>query len=226
MDSKPAQICVARPYLLMEPELPAEAPKTAERADADFDLGNWLGMRRAFGMMAGRASAADAECLRRIRDDKLYLAKAAKWEDFCTQYLGTGRSQVNRIIHYLEEFGPEFFHLTQLTRISPDAYRAIAAQVKPEGLEFDGEVIPLLPQNVQRVSEAVTELRKRVEARKNPTRPAGDAFEAIERRLEDVIARVEALPPLLTAEQKISLSANLVELQKAAAKLGVMFLLA
>jgi len=182
-------------------------------------------MRRAFGMMAGRASAADAECLRRIRDDKLYTAKAANWDDFCGQYLGASRAHVNRMIHHLEEFGPEFFHLTQLTRMSPEAYRAIAAQVKPEGIEFDGEVIPLAPQNAQRVSEAVTELRKRVESRKRPAQPAENAFEAIERCLDDVIARIEAMPPLLDAGQKISLAASLVELRKAAAQLGVVFLL-
>lgn len=210
----------------MKPELPIDTPKAAEPSATDFDLGNWLGMRRAFGMMAGRASAADAECLRRIRDDKLYTAKAANWSDFCAQYLGASRQQVNRMIHYLEEFGPEFFHLTELTRMSPEAYRAIATQVKPEGLEFDGEVIPLLPQNAQRVSEAVTELRKRAESPKPPARPAEDPFAAIERRLDDVIARVEALPPLLDAGQRISLAASLVELQKAAAKLGVVFLLA
>jgi len=197
----------------------------AEPVASDFDLGNWLGMRRAFGMMAGRASAADAECLRRIRDDKLYIARAAKWEDFCEQYLGASRSQVNRMIHYLEEFGPEFFHLTELTRMSPEAYRAIAAQVKPEGLEFNGEVIPLVPQNAQRVSEAVTELRRRAASRKTPAQPAEDAFAAIERCLDDVIAHIEALPPLLDAGQKISLAASLVELRKAAAKLGVVFLL-
>lgn len=215
-----------RRYHTMKPKLPTDLEMPAEPVAANFDLGNWLGMRRAFGMMAGRASAADAECLRRIRDDKLYIAKSAKWEDFCEQYLGAGRSQVNRIIHYLEEFGPEFFHLTELTRMSPESYRAIAAHVKPEGLEFEGEVIPLLPQNAQRVTTAVTELRNRVESTKTPPSPAEGAFEALDRRLVDVIARAEALPPLLDAEQKISLAASLVELQKAAAKLGVVFLLA
>jgi hypothetical protein len=209
----------------MKPKPPFDLQMPDELVATDFDLGNWLGMRRAFGMMAGRASAADAECLRRIRDGKLYIAKAAKWEDFCLQYLGASKSQVNRMIRYLEEFGPEFFHLTQLARMSPDAYRAIAAQVKPEGLEFDGELIPLMPQNAQRVSEAVTELRKRAESPKTPAQPAEDPFAAVERRLDDVVARLEALPPLLDAGQKISLAASLVELRKASAKLGVMFLL-
>lgn len=209
----------------MKPQIPSDLQSAAEPATTEFDLGNWLGMRRAFGLMAGRASSADAECLRRIRDDKLYIAKSTNWSDFCAQYLGASKTHVNRMIHYLEEFGPEFFHLTQLTRMSPEAYRAIAAQVKPEGIEFDGEVIPLVPQNAQRVSEAVTELRKRAASPKSPARPAEVRFAAIERCLDDVIARIEALPPLLDAGQKISLAASLVELRKASAKLGVVFLL-
>ena len=64
-----------------------------------------------------------------------------------------------------------------------------------------------------------------MESRTASERPAQDPFAAIEQQLADVIARLEALPPLLSAEQKISLSASLVELQKAAAKLGVVFLL-
>jgi hypothetical protein len=209
----------------MKLKIPTDLPIPAEPVATDFDLGNWLGMRRAFGMMAGRATAADAECLRRIRDDQMYLAKASTWDEFCEQYLGASRSQANRVIHYLEEFGPEFFHLTELTRMSPEAYRAIAAHVKTEGLEFQGEVIPLAPQNAQRVTAAVNELRKRVESPKTPARSAEDPFKAMDRRLDDVIARVGALPPLLDAGQKISLAASLVELRKAAAKLGVVFCL-
>ncbi|HUI80868.1 MAG TPA: hypothetical protein VLY24_23240 [Bryobacteraceae bacterium] len=36
-----------------------------------FDLGTWLGRKQAFGLMAGKCSAADAECLRNIREQKL-----------------------------------------------------------------------------------------------------------------------------------------------------------
>ena len=38
-----------------------------------LELGIMLGQRRAFGMVAGRCSAAQAECLRKIRDEKTYL---------------------------------------------------------------------------------------------------------------------------------------------------------
>jgi len=38
---------------------------------AQFQLGEWMGLRQAFGLMAGKAGAADVECLRHIRDEKL-----------------------------------------------------------------------------------------------------------------------------------------------------------
>ena len=205
----------------MTPEFPLDTPKTTEPSSNDFDLGNLLGMRRAFGMMAGKASAADADCLRRIRDDKLYLGKAASWPDFCTKYLGASRASVNRFIHYLEEFGPNFFHLTQLTRVAPETYRTIAAQVKPEGLEFDGEIIPLTPQNADKVSAAVAELRRRAQPQIEPETAQEDPYRELERRLNDVLARIDALPARIAAANELSLSAQMARLRKSVARVGV-----
>ena len=38
-----------------------------------LELGIMLGQRRAFGLVTGRCSAAQAECLRKVRDEKTYL---------------------------------------------------------------------------------------------------------------------------------------------------------
>jgi len=205
----------------MTTEFPLDTTKAAEPSQNDFDLGHWLGMRSAFGMMAGKASAADAECLRRIREDKLYLSRAANWADFCGQYLGSSRTAVNRFIHYLEEFGPDFFHLTQLTRIAPETYRTIAPQVKPEGLEFDGEIIPLIPQNVHRVSAAVAELRRRAQPRTEPAATQEDPYRELERCVNDLVARLDALPMRLAAENELLLASQMMRLRRSAARVGV-----
>ncbi len=85
----------------------------------DFQkLGLMLGSRKAFASVAGRCSAADAECLRRIRDEKLYLRRAATWEEFYPNHLGLSRAHANRIIRHLEEFGADYFEIAQLTRIT------------------------------------------------------------------------------------------------------------
>src|SRR5882757_6292510 len=80
----------------------------------DFDLGTWLGRRQAFSMVAGKASAADVECLRTIRDQRLYKSKKERWADFCAEHIGASKTHVDRLIHFLEEFGPLFFELTHV----------------------------------------------------------------------------------------------------------------
>jgi hypothetical protein len=89
-------------------------------------LGVMLGSRRAFAAVSGRCSAADAECLRRVGDEKLHLSRAATWEEFCPNQLGLSGAQANRIIRNLEEFGPDYIEVAQLTRTTPEQYRAIA----------------------------------------------------------------------------------------------------
>src|SRR6266853_3953766 len=51
-----------------------------------LELGIMLGQRRVFGMLAGRCSAAQAECLRQVRGEKTYLKFATTWDAH-----GTGR---------------------------------------------------------------------------------------------------------------------------------------
>ena len=87
------------------------------------------GTQQAFGLIAGKAAAADVECLRRIRDDKLYRAKGLGWSEFCKEHVGITRAYADRLIKQLEQFGPNYFHLSQLIRISPEVYRLIAPAV-------------------------------------------------------------------------------------------------
>jgi hypothetical protein len=94
------------------------------------ELSKWLGRREAFGLVAGRCSAADVECMRRIRDDKLYLQCAKDWGEFCEKFLHMSKSNVNHQIRLSEEFGPEYHHVAQLTRISVADYRSIASAVR------------------------------------------------------------------------------------------------
>jgi hypothetical protein len=205
----------------MKRDLSRHHPKSAVTASGDFDLGTWLGRRQAFSMIAGRASAADAECLRRIRDQKLYKCRTAKWGEFCARYVGASKTNVDRMIRQLEEFGPPFFQLSQLTRISPETYRAIARQVGEEGLRFEGEAIALVPENAAKVSAAVAEWRRR-EARNARAEGAGSTeFAALERVFGDLLRRLERLPQPLKASQKVSLAAWVVRWRESAARLGV-----
>src|SRR3974390_1997395 len=85
-----------------------------------LDLGVILGQNLAFGLIAGRCSAAQAESLRRLREEGLFRRANLTWKEFCPKYLKISRSEADRTIQLWEEFGPAYFEVSQLTRISPD----------------------------------------------------------------------------------------------------------
>jgi hypothetical protein len=126
---------------------------------SEMELGVVLGQSHAFGLVAGRCSAAQAQTVRRLREEKLFKACCEKWEDFCPQYLKMCRAEADRIIRLLEEFGPTYFELSQVTRISAETYRAIAPAIENGALHFNGEAIPLNTDNSRKLAAAVAEMR-------------------------------------------------------------------
>src|SRR5450759_3687490 len=64
--------------------------------DPGVDLGRLLGQRRAFAAVGGRCSAAHAQLLRRIHDEKLFRASAPSWQAFCGAYLAITRRHADR----------------------------------------------------------------------------------------------------------------------------------
>jgi hypothetical protein len=158
-----------------------------------FDLGILLGQRQAFSLLAGRCSAADADCLRRLRDEQLYKLRDKNWDEFCTHYLGMSRSNADRIIRLLEEFGPAYFELAQLTRISPEAYRSIAPAVSIQAICLNGEAIALVAENAGKVAAAVAELRKAARPESAGVASIHDRLNSLERRCQDVAAEFAAL---------------------------------
>lgn len=130
-----------------------------------LELGVILGQNLAFSLVAGRCSAANAEGIRRLRNEKLYKRCAETWDDFCPQYLKISRVEADRTIKLLDEFGPTYFELSQLTRVSPETYRAIAPAIEDGVLHNNGEAIPLNAENSQRVAAAVAEMRRAIPKR-------------------------------------------------------------
>jgi hypothetical protein len=104
-----------------------------------FDLGAWIGRGQALSFVANHCSAAQAECLTRIRKEGLYKALNLTWDEFCKQHAGVSRAHADEIIHRLEEFGAAYFRISEIIRISPQSYRAMQAAVKGEVIEVGGE---------------------------------------------------------------------------------------
>jgi hypothetical protein len=123
--------------------------------DKGLELGTWIGRKQAFGLVAGRCSAADAKCLREIRENKQYRETGLSWEEFCSKYLGMSRAQADKTIRQLDEFGEAFFHLAGFSRITEQNYRLIAGAVNEKGVEYQGTRIAIAAENSVRLAAAV-----------------------------------------------------------------------
>jgi hypothetical protein len=173
------------------PEIPAESAGL-------LTLGVALGENVAFGVVSGRTAAAQAACLQRVREEKLFQALEPTWEQFCPKYLRISRAEADRTIRLWEEFGSAYFEVAQLTRISADTYRAIAPAVKDGALHVDGEAIELNAENSRRVADAVSRLRRAIPGRtasqKKPRELDGvDLIEDLRLRSIALVQELEAI---------------------------------
>jgi hypothetical protein len=151
-----------------------------------LELGALLGRSQALRLIATHCGAADAQCLKAIKDGGNYKELGLSWEDFCTQYLGIHRSTAEDIIRRFEEFGPAYFKLAELMRITPAAFRQIESAVSTddECLVVRGESIPINRENAQRLIEAVGQLVTR-----NTVEKAA-SIDPLIRRLQNTIAEI------------------------------------
>jgi hypothetical protein len=195
-----------------------------------FDLGNWLGRWQAFGLVAGRCSSADIECLREIRDKKLYKSKTRTWALFCSRYLGLGRAQADRYLQYLDEFGPNYFHLTAIVRVSPQTFRAISHNLREGAILLRETPIALIPENAGRILRAVRELRRQAAIDERALPPASSwkpgrqttiGRKALRERLGRFTTRLDALVQALAAVAALGLDPQDEDLLAQAAQRGI-----
>ena len=171
-----------------EPQIPT-VPRQA------LDLGRLLGQRRAFAAVAGRCTAAHAQLLRRIHDEKLYLPHAATWEEFCGPNLAVSRRHADRLISLLNRFGPIYFELSQLVGLSPEEYLAIEPAVREHSLLVNGEAVSLIPDNAPKLLEAVGQLLHKSRHAKHRALPP----ETLRARVADLSRRGRAIANQLVA---------------------------
>ena len=184
----------------------------------DLALAKWMGRREAFGLMAGRCSAADIEIMGRIREEKLYAGKNCTWDEFCARHLRVSRRTVDREIAYLREFGPAFFTVRQLTHIKPEEYRQIAPHVSAEGVEVDGALVPLDPQNSQPLGAAIERLL--LESGSPARSSEAGSFEAVLKGCRSTLRAFHAFQGMLDHDQTRQLTAVVADIRNAAVNLG------
>lgn len=201
-----------------ETEVPAAA--TVDRQA--MQLGQWMGRREAFSLVAGRCSAADISILRRIREEKLYTSMNCTWEEYCERYLHVARRTAEREIGYLLEFGPVFFTVRQLTHIGVNEYRAIAPHITEHGVSVDGTVVPLLPDHSEPVAAAIEELLQRRGS--GESEPDATPFDALLKRCQSTGRALRAFEESLDAQQSMALVTELAEIRNAGETLGARFI--
>ncbi len=171
-----------------------------------IDAGAWVGRQQAFAVIANRCSAAQALCLKQVRETRLYEKLELTWEEFCKEYAGISRSQADKIIQQHEEFGEAYFRLSEIARMSPETYRQIAGQVSNEGLDIDGRKLALTPENAPKIRAAIQSLRAQLkQVRDADQRTPPDVIQ-LQIRLDALVEEVSAMSRrLLDAGERAAL---------------------
>ncbi len=165
-----------------------------------IDAGACVGRQQAFAVIANKCSAAQALCLKQVRETQLFEKLGLTWEEFCKEYAGISRENADRLIRQHEEFGDAYFRLSEIARISPETYRQIAGQVSDEGLEFDGGKLALIPENGPRIRAAIQTLRTQLKQARDASQPAAPNIVQLQIRLDAVVEGISRMArrPLAT----------------------------
>jgi hypothetical protein len=173
-----------------------------------FEMGTWAGRRQAFGVIANKCSAADAECLKNLREGKHYKSFGMTWEEFCPQHVGISRTQADRLISQLEEFGAAYFDLSKQMRIPAEAFRDISGSIVENSIEYNGEKIPISTENSHRVAEVVSALRRQAAQSSRPPATARQNLRGLRRRLDACFSDLAALEnPSLPPQDRAAIAA-------------------
>ena len=180
-----------------------------------IDLGAWIGRGQAFGVVANGCTAAQAECLRQISESGTYKQTGLSWDDFCHKYVGLSRPRVDALIKNLEEFGKTFFDLSNIVRISPEAYRRVATKIEGQSIKLGAELVPIVPENAARIRNAINHLRTAVREAEHEAHADKANMNLLYMQLESCFQRMYdlAADPLLTKSDQASLEQILEHFQ-------------
>jgi hypothetical protein len=165
-------------------------------ADEIMEIGTWVGRRQALAMVAGGCSAADAKCLRTLREQKKYRQLGMTWEQFCKERLGISRSTADYVIALDKELGSAYFTFAQVTGATPDQFRKLLPAISGHKLLHAGEEIPIDAEHAPRLAVAVADLTRtepesvrRDEPRDEMTR----TVDRVERAIDKLVDTLDGL---------------------------------
>lgn len=160
-----------------------------------LELGAWTGKSQTLRMVASHCTAADAECLKQIKDTHAYKAMGYTWEKFCSEHLHLHRTTAEDIIRRFDEFGPVYFKLAELMHISPRTWQEVESSIirEEECVEIRGDKIPIKPEFAARLRRAIFELINEQELKKK-------------RRVEILVERLQNDLTAIATTMRIALS--------------------
>jgi len=130
-----------------------------------IELAAWIGKAQVFGLIAKGCTAAQAACLKHLRESDYHKSLGLTWAEFCPQYFGISRDTADQQIRYLVELGAAWFRLNEVVRVSPKTFRRIRSAIQGESIVIDGESVPITPENSARSREAVHKMRAELSRR-------------------------------------------------------------
>ena len=165
-----------------------------------------IGRQQAFAVIAAKCSAAQALTIKQIKESGCYEELGFTWQEFCPEFFGISQVTADRIIKQLAEFGHAYFRLGQLARITETEFRHIASKVTREAIEFEGESIPLTPENASRIRQAVRALRLQLRDAHPASSRRSSSISRLRTRLDALLCEMKRLDdPVLPAAERQSL---------------------
>ena len=170
-----------------------------------------IGRQQAFATIANKCSAGQAEALKQLHDERSYEHYGLTWEEFCVTHAGISRALADRIISRLDEFGENYFRLSQITRISDDTYRRLAPLIEDETIDIDGETIPLNPDNTPRLRAAIHRFRAQVQKTRTEAEKHEASITALCDRTRAVVEELDRRSTLVLPDGEYAALKGLVE---------------
>ena len=126
-----------------------------------YELGKGVGRQQAFDLVAKRCTAAAAEMLKSLRDSGKYKEMGLTWKQFCEKELGVSKPFADRQIHYIEQYGVDYFRIAEIVPLSESTYKLLGSAVHDGCIEVDGDALPISRENRKQVAAAVKKIRDR-----------------------------------------------------------------
>ena len=138
-----------------------------ETAKDYLESGAWVGRQQAFALVANKCSAAQAQALKEIKQSRVFEKLGITWTEFCQTYVGLCREKADARIRQFDEFGEAYFRLSEIARISPEAFRELKPKVEGDIVSLCDQDIPLTLANASKIRAVIRKLRvQRDEARR------------------------------------------------------------